>query len=64
MFNITKIRQAYFKTTQRSAVVVPKNTRTQTSDDDMYKSRQMLTLNFTLPRGSYATMLIKRIFSN
>ena len=64
MFNITKIRQAYFKTTERNAVVIPKNTRVQTSDDDIYTGRQKLTLNFTLPRGSYATMLIKRIFSN
>jgi len=64
LFNITKIRQAYFKTTERHAVVVPKNTRAETSGDEIYEGRQKLTLNFTLPRGSYATMLIKRIFSN
>jgi tRNA pseudouridine13 synthase len=63
MFNITKIRQAFFKTIERNAVVIPRPIRFEILNDDAYEGRQKLVLNFTLPRGSYATMLIKRIFS-
>jgi tRNA pseudouridine13 synthase len=63
MFNITKIRQAYFKSTQRSAVVLPRELTFEFSDDEMHAGQKKLVLKFVLPRGSYATMLIKRIFS-
>ena len=29
--------------------------------DDLNRGRQKLTLRFDLPRGSYATMLVKRV---
>ena len=31
------------------------------ADDELYEGRQKLTLKFVLPRGSYATILVKRI---
>ena len=63
MFNITKIRQAYFKSIQRAAIVLPLNLIFEFSDDEMRAGQKKLVLKFVLPRGSYATMLIKRIFS-
>ncbi|MEK7849555.1 MAG: tRNA pseudouridine(13) synthase TruD [Candidatus Omnitrophota bacterium] len=63
MFNITKIRQAYFKSTPRSAIVLPVKLIFEFSEDEMRAGQKKLVLKFVLPRGSYATMLIKRIFS-
>lgn len=62
MFNITKIRQAYFKSTQRNAIVLPQGLACESQDDEMHAGRKKLILKFTLPTGSFATMLIKRIF--
>ena len=31
--------------------------------DEMHEGRVMATLSFALPRGSYATMLLKRLFA-
>ncbi|HAJ56205.1 MAG TPA: tRNA pseudouridine(13) synthase TruD [Candidatus Omnitrophica bacterium] len=63
MFNITKIRQAYFKSTQRKAVAVPEGLTEEASADDLYPGSKKMVLKFSLARGSYATMLIKRIFA-
>lgn len=62
MFNITKVRQAYFKSTDRRAVAIPEGLATEYADDEAYPGSKKLTLKFSLPRGSYATMLIKRLF--
>ena len=63
MFNITKIRQAFFKGVQRHALIVPEDLSFEFVKDEIYEGRHKLTLKFFLTRGSYATMLIKRIFS-
>ncbi|TWT46376.1 tRNA pseudouridine synthase D [Thalassoglobus neptunius] len=44
------------------ALTVPVNDLTWSfSDDDLFENRDKLELKFTLPKGSYATMLIKQI---
>lgn len=63
LFNIRKIRQAFFKSTERAAIVVPEDMSFDVSADELYKGKQKMTLRFILPRGSYATMFIKRLFS-
>ena len=30
-------------------------------DDELYPGRHKMTLNFDLPRGAYATILVKRL---
>jgi tRNA pseudouridine13 synthase len=46
----------------RSAIVVPEEFQADTpAPDDMYPGRWKTVLRFFLPRGSYATMLIKRL---
>lgn len=62
MFNIRSIRQAFFKSFLRRAVVIPESLSLDTGDDDIYTGKKTLQLRFFLPRGSYGTMLIKRIF--
>lgn len=62
MFNSRKIRQAYFKAVDRKAVIMPENFSFTFAKDDIYMNREKMLLKFFLPRGSYATMLIKRLF--
>jgi tRNA pseudouridine13 synthase len=63
-FNMRQMRQAFFKSTPRSAFVVPADLSGETAADDIYRGKSILRLCFVLQRGSYATMLVKRIFSD
>jgi tRNA pseudouridine13 synthase len=61
-FNIRKVRQAFFKSTPRNAIVFPGDFRLQPAEpDDLYPGKHKIRLFFKLPRGSYGTMLIKRL---
>lgn len=61
-FNLRKVRQAFFKSTPRNAIVFPIDFHLEPAEpDDLYSGRQKIRLSFKLPRGSYATMLIKRL---
>jgi tRNA pseudouridine13 synthase len=62
VFNKLKLRQAFFKSSPRKANVKPDDLSFSVSDDEIYPGKKKLVLRFSLPRGSYATMLIKRIF--
>jgi len=62
MFNIRKIRQAFFKGVERNAVVIPQELSVDYSDDEMYQGKKKLVLDFFLPRGCFGTIFIKRIF--
>ncbi|MBI4651003.1 tRNA pseudouridine(13) synthase TruD [Candidatus Desantisbacteria bacterium] len=64
MFNKVKTRQVFFKSVLRKAFVKPEGLNFSIQDDDIYNSRKKLILSFILPRGSYGTILIKRIFSS
>lgn len=47
---------------ERAAIVIPEGlTVSATAEDDLYPGRKKTTLRFFLPRGSYATMLVKRL---
>jgi len=63
MFNIRKIRQAFFKGIERKAVVIPEELSVDYSDDEIYQGKKKLVLDFFLPRGCFGTIFIKRIFS-
>ncbi|MFM9960412.1 MAG: tRNA pseudouridine(13) synthase TruD [Planctomycetaceae bacterium] len=54
-------RDAFFSKGQRAAVTLPTNLQHQFGRDELYAERHKLTLSFDLPRGSYATILIKRL---
>lgn len=61
-FNLSKIRQAFFKSTLREAIVIPYDLKIEPPEaDDLYPGKQKIRFSFTLPRGSYGTMLIKRL---
>jgi len=63
MFNIRKIRQAFFKGIERKAVVIPEELSVDYSEDEIYQGKKKLVLDFFLPRGCFGTIFIKRIFS-
>jgi len=63
MFNIRKIRQAFFKGIERNALVIPEELFFDYSEDEIYQGKKKLVLDFFLPRGCFGTIFIKRIFS-
>jgi tRNA pseudouridine13 synthase len=63
-FNLTRIRQAFFKSLPRAVRVVPEGLTLHKDQDESGDPRkEKISLSFFLPKGSFATMLIKRIFS-
>lgn len=58
-----KLRQAPFKSTSRAVRMAPGDLTWSGGADELYPGRRALTLRFTLPRGSYATLLVKRCFA-
>ncbi|HAD62201.1 MAG TPA: tRNA pseudouridine(13) synthase TruD [Planctomycetaceae bacterium] len=52
-------RDRWFSRARRETMVVPQNLRAVVDTDDLYSGRQKMTLSFDLPRGCYATMLIR-----
>lgn len=54
-------RDSFFSKGLRKAIIHPAELSTSTDDDDLYPQQKKLTLSFTLPRGSYATILVKRL---
>jgi tRNA pseudouridine13 synthase len=55
-------RDTFFSKGDRRAVVQPGDFSHSMSSDDLHPGKQQLNLGFTLPRGSYATILIRRLF--
>jgi len=51
----------YFSRGLRRAMIVPTNVSYRSGEDTLNRNRQCLTIKFDLPRGAYATMLIKRL---
>ena len=56
-------RDAFFSKGERSALLLPRELRIHSADDDLYSGRQRVTLQFVLPRGCYATILVKRLMA-
>ncbi|UCG92234.1 MAG: tRNA pseudouridine(13) synthase TruD [candidate division WOR-3 bacterium] len=57
-----RFRGVRFKHFLRPAIIIPKNFLLEKPQpDEIYKNSEKLKLRLTLPAGSYATMLIKRL---
>jgi tRNA pseudouridine13 synthase len=55
-------RDSFFSKGERQAIIKPGNLKmTRTGEDDLNAGRHRMALEFVLPRGSYATILIKRL---
>ena len=57
------IREPFFSKGDRPALLVPATLDFALDDDELHAGRAKATLRFELPRGSYATMIVKRIQS-
>lgn len=55
------LQKPYFAKGDRPGCLRPIGMRTESGDDELNRGRKKLTLRFDLPRGSYATMIVKRI---
>lgn len=53
--------QPYFSKGDRMACLWPKGLTWDPADDELNRGRRKLTLRFDLPRGCYATMVVKRL---
>ena len=54
-------RDSFFSKGLRRAIVLPDSLTYAVHDDDLHEHRRKLILSFDLPRGSYATILVKRL---
>jgi tRNA pseudouridine13 synthase len=58
---VKHLKDVFFSKNTRQAMFAPKDLTWSSEPDDLYPGRQKLRLQFELPRGSYATILIKRV---
>ena len=57
-----KYRKVILKSFLRPAIVIPEDLKLiEISDDDIYRGKKSISLSFTLPRGSFATILLKNL---
>jgi tRNA pseudouridine13 synthase len=54
-------RDTFFAKGNRAATFALAHLSYTTATDDLYPGRHKLTLHFDLPRGAYATIVIKRL---
>jgi len=63
-FNLRRLRQAYFKSVQRAAIVIPQGFSLDEAEaDETYEGRLKMTLKYDLPRGAYGTMVVKALLT-
>jgi tRNA pseudouridine13 synthase len=61
-FRTKSLHKSYFRSVLRRAVVLPDDLRIGgNGEDELHPGKKKLTLSFSLPRGVYGTMLIKRL---
>jgi tRNA pseudouridine13 synthase len=54
-------REMFFSRGERAALCLPTGLTFAVGPDELHPQRQRLTLAFELPRGCYATLIVKRI---
>jgi tRNA pseudouridine13 synthase len=55
------MRQMFFSKGDRAGLCMPANLHAEIAEDERHPGHKRVTLKFELPRGSYATLLVKRI---
>ncbi len=56
-----RLPNLFFSRGERPALLVPRHLEAQSADDELHRGKHKLLLSFELPRGSYATLLVKRL---
>lgn len=61
-FSMRKYRKVIFKSFMRDAIVIPENLELKNIfEDEIYKGKKAIDIEFMLPRGSFATVLLKNL---
>jgi tRNA pseudouridine13 synthase len=55
------LKDVFFSKGERAAIFLPTETSHQVAADDLYPGRKKVTLRFDLPKGAYATLVVKRV---
>jgi tRNA pseudouridine13 synthase len=55
------VRELFFSRGERAALCLPAEMAWKFAEDERHPGQQHLTLSFELPRGSYATLLVKAV---
>jgi tRNA pseudouridine13 synthase len=58
---VRHLKDVYFSKGTRNALFFPENLVHATEPDDLYPGRKKAILSFDLPRGAYATLVVKRL---
>lgn len=58
---IRAFREPFFAKAERSALCLPANLAYEVGADERHPGQKKLMLSFELPRGSYATLIVKRL---
>lgn len=58
---VKHLKDVFFSKGGRPALFFPAKLTHQSDGDDLYPGRRKLLLSFELPRGAYATLLVKRV---
>jgi tRNA pseudouridine13 synthase len=58
------IREMFFSRGERAALCMPQGLVAAFDDDDLHPRRSKATLSFELPRGCYATLLVKAVMAS
>jgi len=61
-FRLKKLAKTFFGKGLRDAIIAPAGLKSSVGDDELNRGRRKMTLSFELPKGSYATVLLKRLF--
>jgi tRNA pseudouridine13 synthase len=61
-FRTSVLRKVYFRSFERKALLIPEDLKVlEEGDDELNKGRKKIKIEFSLPRGSYATIITKRL---
>lgn len=61
-FRTSVLRKVYFRSFQRKILVVPEDLKVlEEGEDKLNRGRKKVEIEFSLPRGSYATIITKRL---
>ncbi|QEH37636.1 tRNA pseudouridine synthase D [Aquisphaera giovannonii] len=58
---VRHLKDVFLSKGSRAAIVYPEDVRAATEDDGLHPGRKALRMGFSLGKGSYATILVKRI---
>ncbi|AMV36970.1 tRNA pseudouridine(13) synthase TruD [Planctomyces sp. SH-PL62] len=58
---VKKLKDVFFSKGSRQALLGVGDVRSETFDDPLHRGKQAVRLEFALPKGAYATMLVKRL---